>query len=160
VRVVGAISTRFHAVDDMSARVDDRPRWLRDRARTIAIAMSASIAIVVACTTAEALDRLDSPWTSLGVQLVSSALIGLDAAAHRVRARAALGPSIRNLSPAGWTALGVMFWIVAAPAYLIGARRAPRGDDPRALDRADAWTIAIVGAIGVAALTMGAIGSR
>lgn len=76
----------------------------------------------------------------------SAAALGLDAAVHGVRKRAGIGPSIANLAPGGWTVFGSMFWIVAVPAYFLGARRRRNLDDglPREPMTWGSW-VAIVG---------------
>ena len=74
-------------------------------------------------------DDDESPWIPLALMYLSSAVLGIDAVARGVRKRAGVGPSIANLAPGGWTIFAAMFWIVAVPAYYVGARRRVGADD-------------------------------
>lgn len=106
--------------------MDDVPLWMRAHARAIS---ATSIAVIVAAAALQVLDPFgdESPWIPLGALYLSSAAIGLDAMVRGVRKRRGVGPSIANLAPGGWTIFASMFWIVAIPAYFVGARR--RVDD-------------------------------
>lgn len=93
---------------------------MRGSARAISFGC---IATLVGTAVLLVVDPFESPWPSLGLQYLSSAALGLDAIARGVRKRAGVGPSIVNLAPGGWAVFASMFWIVAVPAYFIGARR-------------------------------------
>ena len=102
----------------------DVPSWLRARARTVAALNGIALLLALAVQFIDVDELLP-----LAAMYGSAALLGLDAAAVGVRKRAGEGPSIRNLAPGGWAVFAAMFWIVAVPAYFLGARRASRRAD-------------------------------
>ncbi|MBI2390009.1 MAG: hypothetical protein HYV09_10500 [Deltaproteobacteria bacterium] len=116
----------------------DTPAWMRGSARAISLGC---IATLVAVGVLLVFDPFESPWTSLGLQYLSSAALGLDAIAHGVRKRSCVGPSIVNLAPGGWAVFASMFWIVAVPAYFIGARRRVHDGEPREPLTWGSWAI-------------------
>ncbi len=91
----------------------------------------------------------DAVWLPMGALYLSSAALGLDAVVRGVRKRAGVGPSIANLAPGGWAIFAAMFWIVAVPAYFIGARRrVGQDDEPREPVRLGSWIAIAVCALG------------
>lgn len=96
-----------------------------------------------------------SDFLGLGILNLSSAALGVDAMVRGVRKRAGEGPSIRNLAPGGWTIFAGMFWIVAIPAYFIGARRRVI-EGPIEPVRAGSWlAIAVFAILGAALVAIG-----
>lgn len=129
--------------------MSDVPEWLSKRARLIS---ALAIALLVASAALLVLTDDESFWP-LGVTYLSCAALGLDAVVRGVRKRAGVGPSIVNLAPGGWTIFAAMFWIVAVPAYFIGARRKVSEDFAREPVMLGSWIAIGVSALLGAALT-------
>lgn len=132
--------------------MDDVPRALRDHRRAISRACVAVVVIAAVLQVVDALGEDGSPWPAMGALYVSSAAIGLDAVVRGVRKRAGVGISIANLAPGGWAIFAAMFWILAVPAYFVGARRRVGSDDaPREPVAWGSWvaivTFALLGAV-------------
>jgi hypothetical protein len=120
----------------------------------------ACVAIVwlaIASELAASFEWLENPWVPIGLQLLSSAAIGLDAIAVGVRKRAGVGISIANLAPGGWALFASQLWIVGVPAYFFGARRRARRGELEGVDvepvRFGSWA-AIVALAAIGAFTM------
>ncbi|MBX7197300.1 MAG: hypothetical protein K1X94_34940 [Sandaracinaceae bacterium] len=105
--------------------MQDVPRALRDHPRLVSIVC----ALVLCAGFALQLFEFGDELLPVAAMYFSAAALGLDAAANGVRKRAGFGPSIANLAPGGWTIFGAMFWIVAVPAYYLGARRRKNRED-------------------------------
>ena len=105
--------------------MQDVPRALREHPKIVSIVCALVLSLGFALQLFEVGDEL----LPVAAMYFSAAALGLDAAANGVRKRTGQGPSIRNLAPGGWTIFGAMFWIVAVPAYYLGARRQKNRDD-------------------------------
>jgi hypothetical protein len=127
--------------------VDDVPGWLARRSRAVS---AACITIILVAAVLQVVGDDDAVWLPLGVLYFSSAALGLDAVVRGVRKRAGVGPSIANLAPGGWAIFAGMFWIVAVPAYFIGARRRVSFDEEREPVTIGSWiAIAVSALLGV-----------
>jgi hypothetical protein len=120
--------------------VSDVPEWLTRHTRLIS---ALCIALLIGVLAIELLTEEEAIWP-LGFAYLSASALGLDAVVKGVRKRVGVGPSIANLAPGGWTIFAGMFWIVAVPAYYIGARRKTDDDEPREPITWGSWA-AIVG---------------
>lgn len=110
------------------APVSDVPSWLRARAGLV----SAATVLVLAATFGAQLVEISEvtyEMLPLAAIYLSAAALGFDAAVRGVRKRVGVGPSIANLAPGGWAIFAAMIWIVAVPAYFVGARRKARIED-------------------------------
>jgi hypothetical protein len=119
--------------------LDDAPEAMRRHATAISRACIALVLVALAEQVWEiasafrdgAIEGDDvNPWIGIALGFLSSAALGIDAVVMGVRRQRGFGPSIRNLAPGGWATFGAMMWVLAVPAYFLGARRrAVRGDD-------------------------------
>lgn len=134
----------------------DVPEWLLRRSRAVSWLC---IVLIVAALGLEFFGDEDSVWIPMGVLYLSASALGLDAVVRGVRKRAGVGPSIANLAPGGWAIFAGMFWIVAVPAYYIGARRrVGADDDPREPVTLGSWIAIVVAAVfGLALIAVGAV---
>lgn len=127
--------------------VNDVPAWLARRARLVSWVC---VAVLVVAAALQVFGDDDAVWLPLGALYVSSAALGVDAIVRGVRKRAGVGPSIANLAPGGWAIFAAMFWIVAVPAYFIGARRRVDNDEAREPVTVGSWiAIAVWALLGV-----------
>jgi hypothetical protein len=127
--------------------VDDVPEWLARRSRAVS---AACIILIIVTAILQVVGDDDAVWLPLGALYFSSAALGLDAVVRGVRKRAGVGPSIANLAPGGWAIFAAMFWIVAVPAYFIGARRRVSTDEEREPVTIGSWiAIAVSALLGV-----------
>jgi hypothetical protein len=138
------------------ACVDDTPRWLRTNAKLVSY-VCISLQLVTLVLQFVDISDDESPWIPLALMYLAAAVLGVDAIARGVRKRAGVGPSIANLAPGGWTIFAAMFWIVAVPAYYVGARRrVGADDDPRERVTWGSWlAIGTFAAIGGVLLVVG-----
>jgi hypothetical protein len=98
--------------------------------------------------------EVDDVWPAVASIYASSAAIGIDAIATGVRRRVGEGPSIRNLAPGGWALFAASLWLLAVPAYFVGARRrALRGED----DPDDAEPVSVGSFVAIAATALIAV---
>ncbi len=132
-----------------SALAPDVPPWLARRENVV----WAGLVLALLATLALQIVEIGDELLPVSAMYVSAAALGLDAAASGVRKRVGVGPSIANLAPGGWTVFAAMFWILAVPAYLLGARRRVRIEDgtPREPMTWGSWiTIGAFAALGLA----------
>jgi len=131
------------------------PAWVRNNRRLIAYGCIAVLVITAVFQVVDVGDD-DSPWIPMALMYVSSAALGLDAAAKGVRKHVGEGLSIRNLAPGGWTIFAAMFWIIAVPAYYFGARRRVDDDYPRERMTWGSWAAIVAFAVfGLVLLVVG-----
>ncbi len=94
------------------------------------LASTACHFVVLFAVALHVIEVFTSPWTAMGFVYLASAAVGIDALLVGVRKLRDEGPSIRNLTPGGWAMFAALFFVVAVPAYYVGARRrARRGYD-------------------------------
>jgi hypothetical protein len=137
---------------------DDVPHALRRHARVVSWVSVSIVLLTVAEQVWEVVAEEGagpSPWLGITLGFWSAAAIGLDALVVGVRKKRDFGPSIANLGPGGWACFAALMWILAVPAYFLGAPRpARRGgdDDPREpASMLTLFAIALVVLVGAAA---------